>query len=41
MPDQWHCVIDGEIVGPLSEEETLRRISLNQIDLDSLVWKKA
>lgn len=40
MPDQWHCVIDGEIVGPLSEEETLRRISLNQIDLDSLVWKK-
>lgn len=40
MSDQWHCVIDGEIVGPLSAEEMLRRISSNQIDLDSLVWKK-
>ena len=40
MSDQWHCVIDGETVGPLSEEEMLRRISSNQIDLDSLVWKK-
>lgn len=40
MSDQWHCVIDGETVGPLSEEEMLRRISSKQIDLDTLVWKK-
>jgi predicted Zn finger-like uncharacterized protein len=36
----WHVAIDGDTVGPLSEEEVRRRYDAGQIDKSTSVWRE-
>jgi hypothetical protein len=35
----WYVVIDGQKVGPLTEEALLRRMASGEIDASTLVWR--
>src|SRR5690606_32869306 len=39
-PAGWHLAIDGETVGPLSEEEVRRRYEAGQVDKSTSVWQE-
>src|SRR5450759_3643821 len=36
----WHVVVDGEQVGPLTEDELKDRLRQGKINSDTLVWKE-
>jgi len=36
---QWYVVIDGQAVGPLSDEAVIRRLDNGEIAPDTLVWR--
>ncbi len=35
----WYVVIDGEQVGPLSDEAVMRRLDRGEITPDTLIWR--
>lgn len=35
----WYAVIDGEKVGPLTEEGLMRRLDRGEINSDTLIWR--
>src|SRR5690606_20757637 len=39
-PAGWHLAIDGETVGPLSEDEVRRRYEAGQVDKSTSVWQE-
>src|SRR5690606_5311485 len=39
-PAGWHLAIDGDTVGPLSEDEVRRRYEAGQVDKSTSVWQE-
>ncbi len=39
-PAGWHLAIDGDTVGPLSEDEVRRRYDAGQVDKSTSVWQE-
>jgi len=35
----WYVVIDGQKIGPLTEEALMRRLDRGEINADTLVWR--
>lgn len=40
LKDDWHYELNGQKVGPLSEDEIINLITKNKLSETSLVWKK-
>lgn len=39
MDENWYCAVNGQTVGPISQDRLLRDLSLGKITPDVLVWK--